>query len=164
VILPDAATIRALAQDRAAAQRRGWQCHHLLPRALSRHRQIAAWLADIQDVGPQLATRRANILWLPATEAMAATTGMALHRGPHPAYNAIIAARLERIRVATAATPQAAAEARIRIARLQRALTATLSGQAPTALWLNRHDPMRMFADYDSLDSAIITLLTDQPR
>jgi hypothetical protein len=153
-----------LSDGAVQAQRSGWQCHHLLPRALSRHQQLAQWLAEVEGVGPALSARRANILWLPATEAVAARTGMALHRGPHPAYNDVVAARLERIRVAAAGP----AEARTRIARLQQALTATLSGQVPTMLRLNRHDPMRLFADYSSLDAAIATLIApdspDQPR
>ena len=155
LVLPDAASLRVL-----AAQRRGWQCHHLLPRGLARHRQIAQWIASIEDSGPLFKERNANILWLPAIESIAAETGMALHRGPHPAYNDVVAARLERMR----ASGVDAGDARVRIARLQRALMVTLSGHAPTTLRLNRHDPMRLFADYASLDDAIAKLLNNQPR
>lgn len=157
--LPDAASLRAMVSD-PAARHHGWQCHHLLPRSLARHRQLSAWLASIEGTGPVLSARRENILWLPATEAIAAATGMALHRGPHPAYNDVVAARLERVRSSSAD----ASVARDRIARLQRALTATLSGEVPSTLRLNRHDPMRLFVDYSGLDDAISVLLPVQPR
>lgn len=159
LILPDAEALRAMAAQRSAATG-GWQRHHLLPRALAHHRQIARWLAEMGGLGPALKEREANILWLPATEALAATTGMALHRGPHPAYTAVVAERLERIRCA-ATSPK---EARGRVARLQRALARTLTGSSGPTLHLNRHDPMRLFADYGTLDDAIARLLADQQR
>jgi hypothetical protein len=153
--LPDAATMMALAAASAAGQRRDWQQHHLLPRSLRRRAQIAQFLRQMGEDGPSLIDQSANLLWLPGTEALAAETGMSLHRGPHPRYDELVAARLERLRVAD--LPPAVAAARI--GRLQQVLTKALSGDSGPALILNRHDPMQLFADYAALDEAIAAMV-----
>ena len=71
-----------------------WQRHHLIPRGLSasqRYPDIAAMLDAAGRRAPQMV--RATIA-LPTREALAARTGLPVHRGPHPAYDDWVAARL----------------------------------------------------------------------
>ncbi len=49
----------------------------------------------------------------------------------------------------------AAAQAARRVEQLQRVLERLLAGRGPRLLKLNLRDPMRLFADYSYLDSAI---------
>ncbi len=134
-----------------------FQRHHLLPRALARRAQFAALFRSVSGHGLSI-HGEANLLPLPADEATAAARGLALHRGPHPAYSEVVAARVERIRVGAEGRPEAAAR---RLARLQRALTRTLTGHGPRLLLLNRRDPMHLFADYGVLDAAIEAMFRD---
>jgi hypothetical protein len=96
-----------------------------------------------------------NMLHLPADENLAWLMGAALHRGPHPAYTDVVAARLERIRTTGGSGREARAARLQRIRRLQRALTRILYGDAPRLLWLNRRDPLHFFSDYSAIDNAI---------
>jgi hypothetical protein len=154
-VLPDAATLIAAARS---GQRPSWQQHHIIPRSLLRREQIRAFLIALDRGGPGLINRPGNLLTLPATEQLAAATGMSMHRGPHPQYDDVVAARLDIIRQDGLSCD----EARARIAALQIVLSASLSGRNGPALILNRRDPMRLFADYGALDAAIAALI-DQP-
>ncbi len=90
-------------------------------------------------------------------EHIAAERGLAMHRGPHPRYSAVLAERVERERQRRDAPPIAAA----RIARLQRVMVRVLAGRGPRLLLLNQRDPMRLFSDYDALDAAISRMWRD---
>lgn len=130
------------------------QKHHLLPLSLVRRAQIGAMLTELKGHGFSIHDN-SNLLNLPADENLAWLMGAALHRGPHPAYTDVVAARLERIRIA-GGTGKAAQMLRLRrIQRLQRALKRILSGGPQRLLWLNRRDPLHFFADYSAIDSAI---------
>jgi hypothetical protein len=138
--------------------RRSWQQHHLIPRALNHWPQIAAFLQQVAHPAPSLITHGGNRLWLPSDEVVAARAGMCLHRGPHPHYTAVVIERIERIRRSAPSRVAAA----VRIARLQRVLTGVLTGAYGPLLLLNRNDPMRLFTDYDPLDSAITALFDER--
>lgn len=158
LVLPDAATLRGW-QTSSAGRRKRWQNHHLVPLSISRRPQLARFLRALGRPGPAVQHLGANSLWLPGDEALAAEVGMCLHRGPHPHYNDVVAARLERIRAAKLNS----ADTLLSIARLQRALTRVLSGRTKPILLLHRNDPMRLFADYAVLDTAIDTLIGMPP-
>ena len=78
-----------------------------------------------------------------------------MHRGPHPHYTAVVTARVERIRALHYRDSRTTPDAVTRLNRLQHSLRAVLSGSAPRLIQLNRRDPMRLFADYSTLDAAI---------
>lgn len=138
----------------------GFQHHHLLPLALNRHGQIRQFLDGLSPDGFRLSHRATNCLWLPAQESLSWRTGAALHRGPHPRYSDVVAARVERIRLGSERLPQGLREASAlrRLRRLQRALAHILSGAGPRLVQLNRRDPLRLFDDYSQLDAAISAL------
>jgi hypothetical protein len=139
---------------RGAPDRRSWEQHHLIPRAVQQLPQLAQFLAETAHPAPSLIDHGSNRIWLPSDEVVAARAGLCLHRGPHPHYTAVVTARVERIRQ-TAESRVAAAQ---RLDRLQRLLSAMLSGQYGPVLLLNRNDPMRLFSDYGPLDDAITAL------
>jgi hypothetical protein len=154
-MLPDAAALLALAATTGPGQRRGWQQHHLIPQPLRRRPQFADLLRRHGGRGPGLIDAAANLLWLPATEELAAQSGMSLHRGPHPHYDGVVADRVEALRVVDLSPT----ELQARLAALQASLTVSLSAQNGPALILNRHDPMCLFQDYSALDAAITQLI-----
>jgi hypothetical protein len=132
-----------------------WQRHHLLPRALLLRGQIGRFVRGLAICGFHLEDRASNLIVLPGDEDTAAVAGAAMHRGPHPHYSAVVIARVERVRALHQRERIGAVQAARRLARLQRALCAILSGHAPRLILLNRRDPMRLFADYGALDAAI---------
>jgi hypothetical protein len=97
---------------------------------------------------------------LPACERTALWSGHALHRGPHHGYSDVLAARVEQIRVHF--TGQAGADlalarrtAIMRLGLLQDTIRRALTDRHGGGFWLNRRDPMRLFADRPYLDEAI---------
>jgi hypothetical protein len=142
--------------------RPGHQRHHLLPLSLLTRPQMADFLAQLNGAGGLLSDFAANGQWLPATERLAAETGLALHRGPHPAYSDVVAARVDQIRSSADMASVAGRWAtRARLATLQAALRRALTDQHRLRFWLNRRDPMRVFADRAYLDDAITALFAD---
>jgi A nuclease family of the HNH/ENDO VII superfamily with conserved AHH len=145
--------------QRGAACPPGFQRHHLIPLQLVRRQQFAALFSALEQSGLRLGQFPDNGLHLPAREVDAAALGHALHRGPHPAYTDVVAARIDaicsRVRL-DRPTDQWAAIDRIRT--LQRALRRALTDRHRQSLWLNRRDPMRLFADRAYLDAAIDAL------
>ncbi|WP_447763057.1 AHH domain-containing protein [Sphingopyxis panaciterrae] len=148
-------------------QRRGWQgapppCagfqrHHLIPIALLRRPQMVAMFDHLQREGFALENFRCNGLMLPA---MALRLGHALHRGPHHGYSDVVAARVERIRVhfvsqAPGDLDAARRTAVMRLRLLQDVMQRALTDRHRAGFWLNRRDPMRLFADRPYLDDAI---------
>lgn len=97
---------------------------------------------------------------LPASEAAAAQSGHALHRGPHHGYSDVVTARVEAIRryfVAEAMRDMRAARrtAKMRLMLLQQATRRALTDRHRGRFRLNKRDPMRIFADRPYLDTAI---------
>jgi hypothetical protein len=141
----------------------GFQRHHLIPAALGQRRQFAALFDALAQEGLRLNHFAQNGLHLPADEGVAHALGHALHRGPHPAYTDVVAMRIEAIRVTI---PLADRRARwqgiARIHTLQRALRRALTDQHRSGLWLNRRDPMRIFADRSYLDDAIAAMFGEE--
>ncbi len=137
-----------------------YQQHHLIPVAVGRRPQVGRFLAGLHIAGFHIEDATSNLVALPADEATAARCGAAMHRGPHPRYTAVVAARVERIRALHYRHRHEASETVARLHRLQRALRAVLAGRAPRLIQLNRHDPMRLFADYSALDAAIDATFT----
>jgi len=147
----------------------GFQRHHLIPLALLQRPQMAAMFDHLRAEGFLLRQFAGNGLMLPACEATALWSGHALHRGPHRGYNDVVGARVERIRVYFAL--QAPADLRaarcttvMRLRLLQDATRRALTDRHGCAFWLNRRDPMRLFADRPYLDDAIEQLFGDKVR
>jgi A nuclease family of the HNH/ENDO VII superfamily with conserved AHH len=141
----------------------GFQRHHLIPMALTRRAQLASLFAALEGDGLRLGRFPQNGLHLPACEAAAAMLGHALHRGPHPAYTDVVAARLDAIRANARLIHPADRWATVdRIRTLQAALRRALTDRHRHGLWLNRRDPMRLFADRAYLDSAIDALFAER--
>lgn len=144
----------------AAPATRGYQRHHLIPIALLQRPQMTAMFADLHGEGFVLHRFDLNGLVLPGNERLAWLSGHALHRGPHQAYSDVVAARVEQIRAShalQAATDPSAARriAAMRLRLLQDTLRRALTDRHGAAFWLNRRDPMRLFADRPYLDDAI---------
>lgn len=140
----------------------GHQRHHLIPRAVLMLAQLGHFLANLQQECPALCSFAANGLPLPGNERLAAETGFALHRGPHPAYTDVVMARVDRIRASSAlACRRSRWLAAARIATLQCALRRALTDRHGHRFLLNRCDPMRLFADRAYLDNAITALFGD---
>lgn len=137
----------------------GWQCHHLLPLSLGRRPQIGDFLTSLAPHGLSLTDRTHNCLLLPSQEQLAVASGLALHRGPHPRYTDVLAARIDAERQRRLPAPVSA----MRLARLQRVMVRVLAGRGPRLFLLNRRDPMRLFADYGALDAAIARYWPAEP-
>lgn len=138
----------------------GFQRHHLIPVALLRRTQMAAMFDALRSDGFALQRFDLNGLMLPASERTALESGHALHRGPHHGYSDVVAARVERVRAHFAAQapgdPRTARRVAImRLRLLQDATRRALTDRHRLGFWLNRRDPMRLFADRPYLDEAI---------
>jgi hypothetical protein len=144
----------------APPPRAGFQRHHLIPVGLLRRPQMAAMFDQLRADGFALHRFDRNGLMLPACESAALSSGHALHRGPHRDYNDVLAARVERIRAhfalqASADPGVARRTATMRLRLLQDVMRRALTDRHGGAFWLNRRDPMRLFADRPYLDDAI---------
>lgn len=138
----------------------GYQRHHLLPAALLRRAQMARLFDQLEAEGFALHSFPQNGLLLPSTETEALASGHALHRGPHPDYNEVVTARVERtracfVRQARRDLPDARRQAVRRLRLLQQTARRALTDRHGCGFWLNRRDPMRLFADRAYLDDAI---------
>jgi A nuclease family of the HNH/ENDO VII superfamily with conserved AHH len=141
----------------------GFQRHHLIPLALTRRAQFAALFDALESAGLRLGRFAENGLHLPVCEVAAAALGHALHRGPHPAYTDVVAARIDAIRTsAPIAQPTDRWQMVDRIRTLQAALRRALTDRHGQHLWLNRRDPMRLFADRAYLDTAIAAMFGER--
>lgn len=143
-----------------------FQRHHLIPVQLMRRSQMADFFAQLQLEGFFLHDYRHNGQSLPASERAALGSGHALHRGPHPGYSDVVAARVEVIRqyfCGTAAVDLRSARrvAVMRLTLLQQATRRALTDQHRGLFRLNKRDPMRIFADRPYLDEAIGTMFAD---
>lgn len=145
----------------------GFQRHHILPLALLRRPQMEDFLQSLASADFILRNFAQNGLLLPSQDWSARATGHALHRGPHDAYTDVITARVDQIRSSFAAMPghEAGWVAVGRLRTLQAAMRRALTDRHGHGFWLNRRDPMRLFADRPYLDSAIDRMFgaPDQP-
>lgn len=153
----------------APAPRAGFQRHHLIPVALLRRPQMAAMFDWLSVEAFALHRFDHNGLMLPACEGTALSSGHALHRGPHRGYNDVMTARVEQIRVHFALNAPADLRAARRVAvmrlrLLQDAMRRALTDRHGYAFWLNRRDPMRLFADRPYLDEAIDRMFGEKVR
>jgi len=144
----------------APAPRSGYQRHHLIPISLLKRPQMAAMFVLLEGEGFALRHFGCNGLVLPASEAAALSSGYAMHRGPHHGYSDVVTARVEQVRVhfclhAPADLRSARRTAVMRLGLLQDATRRALTDRHGTGFWLNRRDPMRLFADRPYLDEAI---------
>ncbi|WP_428682617.1 AHH domain-containing protein [Sphingopyxis sp.] len=146
--------------QQAPPPRPGFQRHHLIPVGLLHRPQMAIMFDWLEAEAFSLHHFSHNGLVLPACESAALTSGHALHRGPHQGYNDVMTARVEQIRVHFALNaPTDLRSARrvavMRLRLLQDAMRRALTDRHGGAFWLNRRDPMRLFADRPYLDEAI---------
>lgn len=134
--------------------------------ALLARPQVTALMAALRTQGYDIRTFGENGVLLPQSEDTALALGHALHRGPHPGYTDVVAARVEVIRrdhEARAAT-DARGAAHVAIGRLrllQRTVRRALTERHRLSFFLNRRDPMRLFADRPYLDEAIDRIFAD---
>lgn len=138
----------------------GFQRHHLIPVALLGRAQMTAMFDALRPQGFALNRFDRNGLVLPACERAALCSGHALHRGPHHGYSDVLAARVEHIRVHFAGQAPvdltlARRTAIMRLCLLQDVMRRALTDGHGGGFWLNRRDPMRLFADRPYLDEAI---------
>jgi hypothetical protein len=140
--------------------RAGYQRHHLIPVALLRRPQMLLLFDALHAENFALHRFDFNGILLPGCERLALQSGHALHRGPHHAYSDVVAARVERVRTHFAVqAPHDMRAARrtavMRLRLLQDTMRRALTDGHGTGFWLNRRDPMRLFADRPYLDDAI---------
>ena len=136
----------------------GVQRHHLLPCVLLSRLCFAQMLGTIGRDRLGFDDFRLNGLLLPTNDAAVLRMGLPLHRGPHPAYNALVIERVGQVEAGWSdrrwRNPEAAqAEAEMRLALLQRALRRRLLDQVRKRLTLNRHDPLAKGIDFTELDA-----------
>ena len=134
------------------------QRHHLLPLQLLRHQGLARLFAALGDIGTRFDDFRTNGLLLPAREEAAQVLGLPLHRGPHRAYNEMVAERVGQIeagwaRASSNSPALAATHAAYRIALLQGALRRRLLDPRRRPIRLNRRDPLGQTLDFRALDA-----------
>lgn len=101
---------------------------------------------------------RVNGLLLPCDECAALRLGLPLHRGPHRRYSALVVERVGQIEAAWSRmrldnAENAALQAHMRLALLQRALRRYLLQGKPRGIVLNRCDPLRAGVDFSDLDA-----------
>lgn len=136
----------------------GVQRHHLLPRQLLSQRSFGAMFEAVGRDRLGLDDFRQNGLLLPGCGESAVRMGLPLHRGPHRAYNGMVAERVGQIEGAWSRmrplAPDAALEQTLmRLLLLQRALRKRLLGADRPRLRLNRRDPLGAGLDFGELDA-----------
>ena len=139
------------------------QRHHLLPCQL---RRLACFERLFGELGARrigLEDFRRNGMLLPAREQAALRLALPLHRGPHRAYNELVAERVGQIErhwssVRAACPVRGGAEALMRLDLLQRALRRRLLEGRRRRLVLNRYDPVGAGHDFTAMDALAETL------
>lgn len=144
----------------------GMQRHHLLPSQLLALRCFGPMLAAIGKERVGFDDFRRNGLLLPATAPAAVRLRLPLHRGPHGKYNQMVAERVGRIehewsRQRRRSSGQAASDALMRLAWLQRALRRRLLAPNRPPMRLNRHQPLGAGVDFTELDALADALWAD---
>lgn len=134
------------------------QRHHLLPLQLRKRTSFVRMLIDLPPDAVGFDDFRFNGLLLPTKDKAAIYWGLPLHRGPHRAYNEIVAERIGQIEYGWSAQrfvrPDAARnEAQMRLRLLQRALRRRLLEPGHRPILLNRSDPLGTGLDFTELDA-----------
>lgn len=135
----------------------GLQRHHLLPRQLLRQGCFRSLLNALGRDRLCFDDFRSNGLLLPANDRASVRTRLPLHRGPHRAYNELVAERVGEVEASWAhartATPQSALlDAAMQLAALQGALRRRLL-HPNGRLTLNRRDPLGAAMDFADIDA-----------
>lgn len=133
------------------------QRHHLLPLQLLKAYGFGRLFDAIGRDRLDFDDFRLNGLLLPANDGAAVRFGLPLHRGPHRAYNELVAERVGQVEsgwsaLRPRAPEMALCEALMRLRLLQRALRRRLLSPA-RRLVLNRHDPVGTGFDFSELDA-----------
>ncbi len=133
------------------------QRHHLLPRQLFKQACFTTMFAALGPSRIGFDDFRRNGLLLPAKEDAVHRLGLPLHRGPHPAYNAMVIDRVGAIEQDWAARCRRDADRALRRALqrfelLQRELRRSLL-DTKRPLRLNRADPLGSGVDFSDLDA-----------
>lgn len=148
----------AVNRPRDPHYRPGMQRHHLLPRQLLSRHCFAAMFDHLHRARIGFDDFRRNGLLLPSDAAVARRLALPLHRGPHRAYNELVAERVGQIehgwsRTRTAAAEGAACDALMRLSLLQDALRRRLLAAKGPRLRLSRNDPLGAGVDFTELDA-----------
>ncbi|MCJ1959750.1 AHH domain-containing protein [Novosphingobium mangrovi (ex Hu et al. 2023)] len=137
------------------------QRHHLLPRQLLARTSFERMFREIGDGHARFEDFRENGLLLPCREVAALRLGLPLHRGPHRRYSELVTLRVGQIeadwaRQRSRDPAQAARQAQMRLALLQRALRRFLLDTRIQRPLLNRYDPAtRDFSELDEVAEAL---------
>ena len=134
------------------------QRHHLLPCQLLSQRCFGLLFAALGRDRLGFDDFRLNGLLLPASGESALRIRLPLHRGPHRAYNGMVAERVGQIesdwaRLRLRAPEIALDQALMRLDLLQRALRRRLLEPVRTRMRLNRRDPLGIGLDFTGLDA-----------
>ena len=124
----------------------GFQCHHLIPVKVCNMPALRTFFEKSRAYGFDPDDFGLNGMHLPCREKMAAAFGLPLHRGPHPAYNQMVAERLAAISILDEC------ESRLQLMQFLRALRDGLrTCQEVDAL--DRWKPFQPTVDMRRLDS-----------
>jgi len=148
---------RSVNRSGAPGYQPGMQRHHLLPRQLLDARCHGALFAALGHERLGFDDFRRNGLLLPASDRAALRIGLPLHRGPHRAYNELVAERVGQVEADWAALRPRAPEialdqALMRLTLLQRALRRRLLSPA-RPMRLHFADPIGAGIDFGELDA-----------
>ena len=131
---------------RARCQINGFQCHHLIPVKVCNMGALRPFFEKSKAYGFDPDDFGVNGMPLPCRERMAAAFGLPLHRGPHPAYNQMVAERLAAISVLDEC------ESRLQLMQFLRALRKGLRN-CPEFDAMDRRNPFQPTVDMRRLDS-----------
>lgn len=136
----------------------GMQRHHLLPRQLFSQACFAVFFDCVGRERLGFDDFRRNGLLLPADCRAAVRLGLPLHRGPHRAYNGLVAERVGQIegtwaRQRRISSERALEQALMRLMLLQNALRRRLLRADRRPLRLNLRDPLGATQDFSELDA-----------
>ncbi|GAA0278131.1 hypothetical protein GCM10009127_18820 [Alteraurantiacibacter aestuarii] len=134
------------------------QRHHLLPKQLLSQGKFKKLFGVLGQDRIGFDDFRRNGLLLPAIELTSLRLGMPLHRGPHRAYNEVVAERIHQIEAGWAkarafSSDLAAGQAIMRLGLLQSALRRRLLAPRRHRLTLNSKDPVGQGIDFSALDA-----------
>ncbi len=129
------------------------QRHHLIPNEVVYSGKFRLLFQAVGSIGFCANDFRTNGMLLPPCEATAIVMGMPLHRGPHPAYTALIEERVAAIDRRFRPTKAGAIDALLRFRILQRGSQKALKARRVTHL--NRRDPFAAGVSFAHIDDQI---------
>jgi A nuclease family of the HNH/ENDO VII superfamily with conserved AHH len=144
--------MRGFAFNRSDMTREGYQRHHLIPVEVVCQPALASIMNPLITTGFNPREFNTNGVWLPASEQVAIKTGLPLHRGPHPHYNAFVSDQVAFLSRGLAIPSRDGLVAlKLRLNNLQGNLWRALS-RADTSMWLSRRDPREDLAEFATFD------------